>query len=312
MPVTCTKTGRTGGTHCDACHTSLSESTVIPALGHHVVLTPTGAGAPFEVINTSSVPFVLTDGNYYSNNRTSNSSSSLRFKVNYNCTLTLNYGVSSEPSFDKLTVMLNDIVKDTISGLLDNRSLTLSVTSGDTVTVTYSKDSSISSNDDRGWVSVQYAPEIIPADAVDPGCYDIPCYYCQQIVIPGVGHVETAIPAVEPDCTKTGLTEGKRCSVCNTVLEEQQMVPARGHTIPEDEWHSDKHGHWQQCGICGEQMEHEPHSIEGDGNNPSCTVCGFRIGALKDLGWFFEKLNDPDHYLWATGNYAGIIEEFGR
>ena len=36
--------------------------------------------------------------------------------------------------------------------------------------------------------------------------------------------------AVEPNCTETGLTEGKHCSVCNTVLTAQDVVLANGHT----------------------------------------------------------------------------------
>ena len=36
--------------------------------------------------------------------------------------------------------------------------------------------------------------------------------------------------AVEATCTKTGLTEGKHCSVCNTVLVKQDTIPAKGHT----------------------------------------------------------------------------------
>ena len=35
---------------------------------------------------------------------------------------------------------------------------------------------------------------------------------------------------MEPTCTKTGLTEGKHCSVCSAVLVEQEVVKAKGHT----------------------------------------------------------------------------------
>ena len=43
-------------------------------------------------------------------------------------------------------------------------------------------------------------------------------------------HTEVIDAAVEPTCTATGLTEGKHCSVCNTVLVKQTTVPAKGHT----------------------------------------------------------------------------------
>ena len=41
-------------------------------------------------------------------------------------------------------------------------------------------------------------------------------------------HVGEVMPAVEPTCTKTGLTEGKRCSECGEVLVAQETVPALG------------------------------------------------------------------------------------
>ena len=43
-------------------------------------------------------------------------------------------------------------------------------------------------------------------------------------------HTAVADAAVPATCTATGLTAGKHCSVCNTVLIAQTTVPAKGHT----------------------------------------------------------------------------------
>lgn len=43
--------------------------------------------------------------------------------------------------------------------------------------------------------------------------------------------VDAAVPAT---CTESGLSEGKHCSVCHAVLEEQTVIPATGHVF--DAW----------------------------------------------------------------------------
>ena len=48
--------------------------------------------------------------------------------------------------------------------------------------------------------------------------------------IDATGHTEVIDAAVEATCTEPGKTEGKHCSVCNTVLVAQKVVRAKGHT----------------------------------------------------------------------------------
>ena len=43
-------------------------------------------------------------------------------------------------------------------------------------------------------------------------------------------HTEVADKAVAATCTESGLTEGKHCSVCNTVTKAQTKISAKGHT----------------------------------------------------------------------------------
>ena len=54
------------------------------------------------------------------------------------------------------------------------------------------------------------------------------CEVCGKIY-GELGHVSQILPAVEPDCENSGLTEGSRCSLCNAVLVEQTVIPAKGH-----------------------------------------------------------------------------------
>ena len=47
---------------------------------------------------------------------------------------------------------------------------------------------------------------------------------------PATGHKEIVDYGVEPTCTKSGLTEGSHCAVCQEVIVEQKTIPVTGHT----------------------------------------------------------------------------------
>jgi len=75
------------------------------------------------------------------------------------------------------------------------------------------------------------------ATCTEDGSYDsvVCCSVCgaeisrETVVVPALGHTEEIIPGKEATCTETGLTEGKKCSVCGEVLVEQEVIPALGH-----------------------------------------------------------------------------------
>lgn len=82
-------------------------------------------------------------------------------------------------------------------------------------------------------------------------------------------HTETVIPGVAATCDEAGLSDGVYCSSCNTIIIEQQTVPALGHNyqqiIP-----GDKTNHQKVCANDASHIELEPHTFVG----MTCTGCG--------------------------------------
>ena len=98
------------------------------------------------------------------------------------------------------------------------------------------------------------------------------CSECGEVAItvsvPATGHSEVVVPAVNPTCTTTGLTEGKYCSVCDTILVNQTVTDARPHNFERF-----------VCTICGEKYTSWGliYMSNGDG---TCSVA--RIGYCTD------------------------------
>ena len=84
-----------------------------------------------------------------------------------------------------------------------------------------------------GAVSKEYEIASLEEDSVYK-CVASDAFYTKEVefslrVKEGHEHQPVTDPAVTPTCTTSGLTEGSHCSICQMVLKEQTVIPAKGH-----------------------------------------------------------------------------------
>ena len=105
--------------------------------------------------------------------------------------------------------------------------------------------------------------------------------------VAALGHTEVTLPGKAPTDTENGLTDGKRCSVCNTVTVAQTTIPASGHTYTvtvinptcTDAGHTT-----YTCSDCGESYVANVTPPKGHDEEiapskaPTCTAVGFTEG----------------------------------
>lgn len=114
-----------------------------------------------EYTTTNSTYYFVYDeatNKFSSNNQNKNSTTAtttLTFTSAYTGTVTVNWTVSSESSYDKLTIKYNSGTKvNAISGIESGSFEIINIAVGDKLVFQYSKDGSQSKNDDTATVSL--------------------------------------------------------------------------------------------------------------------------------------------------------------
>ena len=149
---------------------------------------------------------------------------------------------------------------------------------------------------------------------VDPTCtlaggYDL-VYRCAKcnaefsrtaVTVNALGHTEVIDAAVAPTCTKTGLTEGKHCSVCQTVLVAQTVVPELGHSFTGAIKDNGNGTHSYLCtNNCGEYGATEAHKYSTAVTPPTCTEAGNTTYTCTCGSTYSEPIVAPGHDYKAT------------
>ena len=86
-------------------------------------------------------------------------------------------------------------------------------------------------------------------------------------------HTEQTITGTAATCTQDGLTDGKKCSVCDALLQAQEVIPASGHHY--GDWTTTTEGSKERiCELCGEKEQ------QAETSTPTTTPSWETIGTL--------------------------------
>ncbi len=125
-------------------------------------------------------------------------------------------------------------------------------------------------------------------------------------------HQTEYLPQVFPTCTETGLTSGVRCLTCGKVVEEQKLVPKKGHMeVPiadyvEATCNKEGRTEGKKCSLCQLVIEEskvipqKPHTTKIiEGYPASCTQEGLSFGEYCEVCGYIvrnqEKIPPKGH-----------------
>ena len=134
------------------------------------------------------------------------------------------------------------------------------------------------------------------------------CSKCGATDGEALGHTEATLAAKAPTCTENGLTEGKKCSVCNEIIVAQEEVAMLDHTPGDEKIENEKEATLNSKGSYDKVVR--------------CTVCGNEIsrntvytaaltGAVADIdGFKYATLEEAIAEAAKTGATVNLRTNF--
>jgi uncharacterized protein YkwD len=262
VSATCATSGLTQGSHCSVCNTVIEEQTVIPATGKHT----------YQLFTTQ--PNCTQDG-----------------YVERKCTTCGCVQYTTQLS----ALNHNYTATKTVEPTCVEQGYTLYECSRcDDYYYEYSQPTGVH----------KYITETTPATCTIDGNTKYTCSVCGYTyneVINRTGHTVVIDKAVEASCTKEGLTQGEHCSVCNTVITQQQVVPMTAHeyvsTVTEPTC-KDKGYTTYTCKYCGDtytdsitDIDESKHIYTSEVTKPAtCEETGVKTYTCKYCGKTYDEI----------------------
>ena len=240
IAATCTQNGISEGKHCSVCNEIIIEQTEIPARGHT------------EVIDAYVAP-TCTKSGYTEGKRCSECLIILVAQTEIPAeghdfsewTVTI-HPTESEQGEKRRDCNNCDKCEISIIAMLDHDHSRWQMIILEAIAPTCTNTGLTAGEKCSGCSEIIVEQKVLPANGhsythiiTSPTCtadgYTVHTCHCGYSYTDGYinafGHTEVIDEAVVPTCTENGLTQGKHCSGCGKVLEEQTTVPARGHAV---------------------------------------------------------------------------------
>ena len=247
--ATCTENGLTDGKKCSVCGETLVAQEEIPALGHNYDAEVTAPDC--------------TNGGY----------------TTYTCSVCGDNYVADE------TAALGH-TEETVAGKAPTCAET-GLTDGKKCSVC---GETLVAQEEIPALGHNYDAEVTAPDCTNGGYTTYTCSVCGDNYASdhtdALGHTEETVAGKAPTCTETGLTDGKKCSVCGETLLAQEEIPANGHNYNAEVTAPDcTNGGYTTytCSVCGDSYVADETTALGHTygeavteNNvaPTCTESG--------------------------------------